>query len=114
MRRALFILPLLWLIALPFMLIVAILVIPQSLAHALLAGLPAEVGLYASIAPLVLYTIFGTSRVLAVGPVAVVSLVLAVLLVTHLILVFHPLLFSVISIATSTAKPIRPIINASI
>ncbi|MFT6776046.1 MAG: SulP family sulfate permease, partial [Paracoccaceae bacterium] len=57
--------------------IVTIMLIPQSLAYALLAGLPAEVGLYASIAPLVLYGIFGTSRALAVGPVAVVSLMTA-------------------------------------
>jgi len=58
-------------------LIVTIMLIPQSLAYALIAGLPPEVGLYASIAPLVLYGIFGTSRVLAVGPVAVVSLMTA-------------------------------------
>ena len=51
--------------------------IPQSLAYAQLAGLPPEVGLYASIAPLILYAIFGTSRVLAVGPVAIVSLMTA-------------------------------------
>ena len=51
--------------------------IPQSLAYALLAGLPSEVGLYASILPLVVYAIFGTSRVLAVGPVAVVSMMAA-------------------------------------
>lgn len=57
--------------------IVTIMLIPQSLAYALLAGLPAEVGLYASIAPLVLYAVFGTSRALAVGPVAVVSLMTA-------------------------------------
>lgn len=57
--------------------IVTIMLIPQSLAYALLAGLPPEVGLYASIAPLVLYGIFGTSRALAVGPVAVVSLMTA-------------------------------------
>jgi SulP family sulfate permease len=57
--------------------IVTIMLIPQSLAYALLAGLPAEVGLYASILPLVAYGIFGTSRVLAVGPVAVVSLMTA-------------------------------------
>ena len=57
--------------------IVTIMLIPQSLAYALLAGLPAEVGLYASILPLVLYAIFGTSRALAVGPVAVVSLMTA-------------------------------------
>ncbi|MEC9432761.1 MAG: sulfate permease [Pseudomonadota bacterium] len=57
--------------------IVTIMLIPQSLAYALLAGLPPEVGLYASIAPLLLYGIFGTSRALAVGPVAVVSLMTA-------------------------------------
>ncbi len=57
--------------------IVTIMLIPQSLAYALLAGLPPVVGLYASIAPLLLYTIFGTSRTLAVGPVAVISLMTA-------------------------------------
>lgn len=57
--------------------IVTIMLIPQSLAYALLAGLPPEVGLYASILPLVAYAIFGTSRALAVGPVAVVSLMTA-------------------------------------
>ncbi|HUU45013.1 MAG TPA: sulfate permease [Acidobacteriota bacterium] len=57
--------------------IVTIMLIPQSLAYALLAGLPPEVGLYASMAPLLLYAVFGTSRALAVGPVAVVSLMTA-------------------------------------
>lgn len=57
--------------------IVTIMLIPQSLAYALLAGLPAEMGIYASIAPIILYAIFGTSRALAVGPVAVVSLMTA-------------------------------------
>jgi len=57
--------------------IVTIMLIPQSLAYALLAGLPPEVGLYASILPLVAYAIFGTSRALAVGPVAVISLMTA-------------------------------------
>ncbi len=57
--------------------IVTIMLIPQSLAYALLAGLPAQVGLYASILPLVAYGIFGTSRALAVGPVAVASLMTA-------------------------------------
>ena len=57
--------------------IVTIMLIPQSLAYALLAGLPPQVGLYASMAPLVLYAIFGTSRALAVGPVAVASLMTA-------------------------------------
>ena len=57
--------------------IVTIMLIPQSLAYALLAGLPPEAGLYASIAPILLYAVFGTSRALAVGPVAVVSLMTA-------------------------------------
>ena len=57
--------------------IVTIMLVPQSLAYALLAGLPAEMGIYASIVPIVLYAIFGTSRALAVGPVAVVSLMTA-------------------------------------
>lgn len=57
--------------------IVTIMLIPQSLAYALLAGLPPEAGLYASILPIMLYAVFGTSRALAVGPVAVVSLMTA-------------------------------------
>ncbi len=57
--------------------IVTVMLIPQSLAYAMLAGLPPQVGLYASMAPLLLYAIFGTSRTLAVGPVAVVSLMTA-------------------------------------
>jgi len=66
-------------------LIVTIMLIPQSLAYAMLAGLPLEVGLYACIAPLLLYTIFGSSRVLAVGPVAVVSLMTATAIGSHAI-----------------------------
>jgi SulP family sulfate permease len=58
-------------------LIVTLMLIPQSLAYALLAGLPAEVGLYASVAPLLLYAVFGTSRALAVGPAAITSLMTA-------------------------------------
>lgn len=54
--------------------IVTVMLIPQSLAYAMLAGLPPEIGLYASIAPLIAYAIFGSSRALAVGPVAVISL----------------------------------------
>lgn len=57
--------------------IVTIMLIPQSLAYAMLAGLPPEAGIYASILPIILYAIFGTSRALAVGPVAVVSLMTA-------------------------------------
>lgn len=57
--------------------IVTIMLIPQSLAYALLAGLPAEVGLYASMLPLIAYGLLGSSRSLSVGPVAVVSLMTA-------------------------------------
>lgn len=57
--------------------IVAIMLVPQGMAYAMLAGLPAQIGLYASIVPLVLYALFGNSRTLAVGPVAIVSLLVA-------------------------------------
>ena len=63
--------------------IVTVMLIPQSLAYALLAGLPPQAGLYASVAPLLLYALFGSSRVLAVGPVAVVSLMTAAAIGTH-------------------------------
>ncbi|WP_104204144.1 SulP family inorganic anion transporter [Billgrantia saliphila] len=54
--------------------IVTVMVIPQSLAYAVLAGLPAVVGLYASLLPAVAYALLGTSRTLAVGPVAIIAL----------------------------------------
>ena len=57
--------------------IVTIMLIPQSLAYASIAGVPPEVGLYASIAPLLAYAVFGTGSALAVGPVAVLSLMTA-------------------------------------
>ena len=57
--------------------IVTIMLTPQSLAYALLAGLPPQMGLYASMLPIILYAIFGTSRALAAGPVAVISLLTA-------------------------------------
>lgn len=55
-------------------LIVTVMVIPQSLAYAVLAGLPAVVGLYASLLPTLAYVLLGTSRTLAVGPVAIIAL----------------------------------------
>ena len=58
-------------------LIVTVMLIPQSLAYAMLAGLPPEVGLYASILPIVAYALLGSSMALAVGPVAVASLMTA-------------------------------------
>ena len=57
--------------------IVTMMLVPQALAYALLAGLPPEVGLYASMLPLLFYALFGTSATLAVGPVAVASLMTA-------------------------------------
>ena len=57
--------------------IVTFMLIPQALAYALLVGVPAQVGLYAAMAPMVLYAIFGTSRALSVGPVAMASLLTA-------------------------------------
>lgn len=61
--------------------VVAIMLIPQGMAYALLAGLPPQMGLYASILPLIVYALFGTSRSLGVGPVAIVSLMVASTLV---------------------------------
>jgi len=55
-------------------LIVCILVIPQSLAYALLAGLPPQAGLYVSIFPVIAYALLGSSRVQALGPVAITSI----------------------------------------
>ena len=55
-------------------LIVTILVIPQSLAYALLAGLPPQLGLYVSILPVIAYALLGSSMVQAVGPVAITAI----------------------------------------
>ena len=55
----------------------AVMLVPQAMAYALLAGLPPVIGLYASVVPLILYAVFGSSRQLAVGPVAMVSLLVA-------------------------------------
>ncbi len=57
--------------------VVTVMLIPQSLAYAMLAGLPPQVGLYASVLPLFAYALFGSSMALAVGPVAVASLMTA-------------------------------------
>ena len=53
--------------------VVTLMLIPQSLAYALLAGMPAHVGLYASVLPLIGYALLGRSPALAVGPVAIAS-----------------------------------------
>ena len=62
--------------------IVTVLLVPQALAYAILAGLPPQVGIYASILPLVAYALFGSSQQLAVGPTAVISLLTAVAIAT--------------------------------
>ncbi|MCF6148714.1 MAG: sulfate permease [Candidatus Kuenenia sp.] len=54
---------------------VAVLLVPQAMAYAMLAGLPPITGLYASTFPLFVYAFFGSSRQLAVGPVAIVSII---------------------------------------
>lgn len=54
--------------------IVAIVLLPQAMAYAMLAGLPPQIGLYSCIVPILLYATFGTSRTLAVGPVGLMSL----------------------------------------
>jgi sulfate permease, SulP family len=57
--------------------VVTVLLVPQSLAYAMLAGLPPHVGLYASILPLLAYAALGSSMTLAVGPVAIASVMTA-------------------------------------
>lgn len=56
--------------------IVGIMLIPQGMAYAFLAGLPPVYGLYGGLIPLVLYAIFGTSRQMSIGPVAISSLLI--------------------------------------
>jgi len=60
--------------------IVAIVLIPQSMAYAMVAGLPPQVGLYASVLPLLFYSLLGSSRTMAVGPVGLMSLMTGSLL----------------------------------
>ena len=57
--------------------ITAILLVPQGIAYAMLAGLPAQVGLYASILPPVIYAFLGTSKTLSVGPVSIAAIMIA-------------------------------------
>ncbi|MFT5141478.1 MAG: SulP family sulfate permease [Rhodothermales bacterium] len=56
---------------------VGVMLVPQGMAYALVAGVPPIYGLYAALAPLIVYALFGSSRQLAVGPVAMVSLLVA-------------------------------------
>lgn len=64
-------------------LVVAVVAVPQGLAYAYLAGLPPEAGLYASLAPLVVYAVLGSSRQMVVGPVAIAALMVAATVSDH-------------------------------
>lgn len=55
----------------------AIILVPQGIAYSIVAGLPPETGLYASILPPILYALFGTSRTLSVGPVSIAAIMIA-------------------------------------
>ena len=57
---------------------VVVILVPQCMAYAMMAGLPAIYGLYAAFVPLFLYPIFGSSRHLSVGPVALVSIMVLI------------------------------------
>ncbi|MGB0171427.1 MAG: SulP family inorganic anion transporter [Flavobacteriales bacterium] len=66
-----------WLKDLPAGLTVGVMLVPQGMAYAMIAGLPVVYGLYAALIPQVVYALMGTSRQLAVGPVAMDSLLVA-------------------------------------
>mgnify|MGYP003700748093 CR=1 FL=1 len=57
--------------------VLGVITVPQAIAYAFLAGLPAEAGLYASLVPMVIYAVFGSSKHLVVGPVAITALMVA-------------------------------------
>ncbi|MCZ6617545.1 MAG: sulfate permease [Gammaproteobacteria bacterium] len=58
-------------------LVVGVITVPQAVAYAFLAGLPAQAGLYACLAPMVIYAVLGSSKQLVVGPVAIAALMVA-------------------------------------
>lgn len=62
---------------------VGVITVPQAVAYAFLAGLPAEAGLYACLAPMVIYAVLGSSRQLVVGPVAIAALMVAATVGAH-------------------------------
>jgi SulP family sulfate permease len=64
-------------------LVVGLITVPQAIAYAFLAGLPAEAGLYASLAPMLVYAVLGSSRELVVGPVAIAALMVAAAVGQH-------------------------------
>ena len=64
-------------------LVVGVITVPQAIAYAYLAGLPPQAGLYACLAPMVIYAVLGSSRHLIVGPVAVAALMVAATVGEH-------------------------------
>ena len=63
--------------------VLSVIAVPQGIAYAFLAGLPPSAGLYASVLPTVTYAVFGSSRMLAVGPVAVIAIMVAEAVRSH-------------------------------
>ena len=64
-------------------LVLGVVTVPQAVAYAFLAGLPAQAGLYACLAPMVIYAVLGSSRQLIVGPVAIAALMVAATVGEH-------------------------------
>ncbi|MDE0240207.1 MAG: SulP family inorganic anion transporter, partial [bacterium] len=64
-------------------LVLGVVTVPQAVAYAFLAGLPAQAGLYACLAPMVIYSVLGSSRQLIVGPVAIAALMVAATVGEH-------------------------------
>ena len=64
-------------------LVLGIVTVPQAIAYAFLAGMPAEAGLYACLAPMVIYAALGSSRQMVVGPVAIAALMVAAAVGEH-------------------------------
>ena len=64
-------------------LVLGVVTVPQAVAYAFLAGLPAQAGLYACLAPMVIYAVLGSSRQLVVGPVAIAALMVAATVGEH-------------------------------
>jgi SulP family sulfate permease len=82
--------------------ITAILLVPQGIAYALLAGIPPQLGLYASILPPLLYALFGTSRTLSVGPVSIAAVMIASALNSPEISALHQPVQNAIVLAAET------------
>ncbi|EIC29415.1 MULTISPECIES: SulP family inorganic anion transporter [Methylomicrobium] len=82
--------------------ITAILLVPQGIAYALLAGIPPQLGLYASILPPMLYALFGTSRTLSVGPVSIAAVMIASALASPEISALHQPEQSAVMLAAET------------